>query len=142
MHTNLHTKFETDVPQRFIAHTKGVRLPSAPPKRKKTRNHCGCGFFLYSCGFADFLHRKYMNHFECIMAIMCSILLQFYTRIYTRISKWDVNVCLLSLLVAAAAFRLSDRILPFCFLLSVCPFGRGADKCRVRWNCQTSRPYS
>lgn len=39
-------------------------------------------------------------------------------------------------------FLPSDRILPSCFLLLSCPFGQGADKCRVQWSCQTSRPYS
>ena len=28
-------------------------IPLRPIKRK-TRNHCGCGFSLYSCGFAQF----------------------------------------------------------------------------------------
>ena len=33
----------------------------APPKRRKTRNPCGCGLSLYSCGFAGFLHQKNMQ---------------------------------------------------------------------------------
>jgi hypothetical protein len=51
---NFNMKPKNHVSMRFLRRFSGVRLPSAPPMRKKARNRCGCGFSLYSCGFADF----------------------------------------------------------------------------------------
>nr|DAP17940.1 MAG TPA: hypothetical protein [Bacteriophage sp.] len=38
----------------FLRLFLGVRLPSPPPTRRKTRSPCGCGFFLHLQWFADF----------------------------------------------------------------------------------------
>nr|DAJ84524.1 MAG TPA: Hepatitis C virus core protein [Caudoviricetes sp.] len=43
---------------RFLRRISGVQVPPLRPINMKTRSPCGCGFSLYSCGFAGFLHQK------------------------------------------------------------------------------------